>query len=182
MIFTGDNDNLSVLDFVNQTMFIGDAAAPMAGQIMLERFGLADPVERVSDYIFDKGVNLFKDFPVFFSPLHILKKGIVLKNNHLFLLCSFSALIRSSSVSKEMRFFPSSTFFIASIKRLRLAGELSRYSVVSGSRISISTTWLGYVVLIVSINVLSSSLVFSLYVVVILLNIHAARAKSKGWQ
>jgi len=121
MIFTGDDNNLRVLDFVNKPVFIGD-----------------------------------------------MKKSCVLKNNHILLLCSFSALIRSSSVSKEVRFLPSSTFFIASIKRSRLAGELSRYSVVSGSRTSISTTWLGYVVLMVSINALSSSLVFSLYVVVML--------------
>jgi len=51
MIFTGDNNNLSVFDFVNQTMFICDAAAPVAGKTVFKRFRLANSVEGVAHYI-----------------------------------------------------------------------------------------------------------------------------------
>ena len=123
MTFTGGNDNLIVCNPVNQSMFPCNTARPMPCPVALKWLGLACAFEGVANNFNNKGVYLFKNVLVVFFPLTISGESFVLKTNH---SCLFSLS--------------------------RITGLLIRNSVSSCSRISISTTWLGYVVLIVLIK------------------------------
>ena len=159
MTLTGGNDNSIVYDFVNQSMLLCNAARPMPCPVMLERLGFASAFEGVTHYFNYKGVYLLVGSLVVFFPLTVFGESIVFKTNHSCLLSSSAAFIASSRVSKEIRFFPSLTFLIVLSSLSRITGLLIRNSVSSCSRISISTTWSGYVVLIVLIKEFSNSIV-----------------------
>ena len=176
--FAGDNNNLVVQNLVHQPMFISNAAAPMARPIMLEGFGLAESVERVAQYIGNKGIKFLEHIFVCFSPFTVLCKGGFLKSYVQLCAAHSSAHFRASSTLAKVIVFSS---LIALFRCLRLAGVLMRYSVASSSRTSISTIRLGYAVLTESIKALSaSSLVSSLYVVIMLTSVTATAEIGKG--
>ena len=163
MEFAGSNNNLMIQNFINQPVFPGDAARPVSSPIPLERLRLAGSVKGISHYFCYQGTYLVKNLCIIFFPLSIFSESSICKTNHCFAACS-----ACSGVSKVTN-FPSSASLMTFSMCSRLAGVLRRNSVSSCSRTCISTTWSGYVVLIEFINVPSKSLVFSLYVVTILI-------------
>jgi hypothetical protein len=54
MELAGDDEDRPFFNSGNETVFIGDSAGPIAGRVVLERFGLADPPDGVSRYVNDK--------------------------------------------------------------------------------------------------------------------------------
>lgn len=46
MIFTGNDDDLLISDFIDETVFICQAARPVAFEFVFERFGMAYALER----------------------------------------------------------------------------------------------------------------------------------------
>jgi hypothetical protein len=164
MIFAGGNYYMIGKDFINQPMFLGDAAGPKSGQIPFKWFRFAGSVKRIPHYLGNKCIDLINYFFVFFGPLAVFGKsgffktdeepsgkplgifvgkeiyytgGVPPPSNHR--AAHSSAHCRACSmVSKEIRFFPRSTFSTAFSKCSLLAGELRRYSVSSCSRTIIS--------------------------------------------
>ena len=55
-------------DEVDETVFLGQAAGPSAGELVLERFGLADASDRVAQHRFDEAQQAQGRGPVGLDP------------------------------------------------------------------------------------------------------------------
>jgi hypothetical protein len=75
-----DDDTLPVafaFNSVDQPVLTCDASRPEARQIALERFGLANPLERCPARVLNEGVQPFKQLVVMASPIEIVIPAIV---------------------------------------------------------------------------------------------------------
>ena len=70
MIFTGDNNNLRVLDFVNKPMFIGDTAGPVSGKTVFKRFGFANSVKGVAHYVVNQRCYFIKSICIYSASIY----------------------------------------------------------------------------------------------------------------
>ena len=122
VVFTGDDNDVVIKNFVNQPMFSCDTAGPMSGPIPFEQLRLTGSMKRGPQYLGNKRINLLVDFLVFFGPLAIFSKSGIRKTDQ-FSAAHFSALCRASSTVLKVIMLPSSTSCIDLFSRSRLAGE-----------------------------------------------------------
>ena len=64
MVAAGNDNDIVRFDRVNQAMLAVDAPRPRPGQITLERFGFADPLERRSQNLPNQEVDARDQFAV----------------------------------------------------------------------------------------------------------------------
>ena len=57
MIADLHDDQLVVAELINEAVFVGDAARPVAGKVMGEALGLADSASRITRCFFDDAIN-----------------------------------------------------------------------------------------------------------------------------
>lgn len=77
VIAAGNYIKLTVLYFVDKPVRIVNSAAPVATQIMLQRFGFSYSVKRVTLYILDEQVNAFQSFSVLALPVKVVRPSLV---------------------------------------------------------------------------------------------------------
>lgn len=83
---------------VDQSVFLGDTPGPAAGQDIFKRFGLAQPLEWISDYSLYQIQNSNRGVPVRFNPVAEVLPEFQVKNGDPFMFARhpvFLAEIRS---------------------------------------------------------------------------------------
>src|SRR5947209_1331054 len=70
-------DTRLALDRIDDAMFAGDAARPIASKVALQRFRLADTVERRATRAFDQFVDPAKHFYVVIKPVKIVIPSVI---------------------------------------------------------------------------------------------------------
>ena len=60
VITASDDDQVIIIDRVDETMLVVDAARPVAGEIGSESFRLTGPFERSSEALIDQCVDAFE--------------------------------------------------------------------------------------------------------------------------
>ena len=77
VITARNNIKLTVLDFVDKPVCIVDSAAPVATQIVFQRFGFSYSVKRVTLNILDEQVNAFQSFSVLALPVKVIRPSLI---------------------------------------------------------------------------------------------------------
>ena len=127
MTFTTGNKNIILLvNPINKSVFMGNAARPIAGLVELERFGLSNPLIRGSFDAFQKFNNFPEHFLVVNGPIAKVIKSIVIKIERSHFDTSISVVKSSKSFSdSETTSFFFSRFLIALFTRLTYSSRLS---------------------------------------------------------
>ena len=102
-----------LLDLVDDAVFIGDAAGPVAGEGVFEGFGLALADKRHALYVADQQVDPLHDLFIVFLPVEVVLPG-VLRDNQL------------QSTNSRAVPWPASSCMIDSIKRRAFLGLRNR--------------------------------------------------------
>ena len=77
MFTTTVNSDLTVRDFVNETMLLIDASAPKSAQLMSQRFWLADPLVSVAVDISNELIDSLEDRLIRAFPFQIFFPGFI---------------------------------------------------------------------------------------------------------
>jgi hypothetical protein len=72
--------NLSIGDLVDEPVFVGDSSRPVACEIMLERFGLADPGLAVALTVLDEQVDALEYLAVLGLPPQVVLPCVGIPN------------------------------------------------------------------------------------------------------
>jgi hypothetical protein len=68
-------------ELVDESVLIGDTSRPISGEIVLERFGLADSFIAVAHYILNQGVDAPENPPILRLPPEIVLPGVAVPND-----------------------------------------------------------------------------------------------------
>ena len=81
MVFARNDDELFVGGFLNEAMFVRDAARPVAFKFVLERFGFADAVEGRLRGFDNQASNALEQFLVRLSPFVVVVESRLVKGD-----------------------------------------------------------------------------------------------------
>ena len=70
MTFASGDIDVVVIAAVDETVFLGDASAPISGEVVAQGFGLADSFVTVPLDVGEERVHLAGELAVFFAPFH----------------------------------------------------------------------------------------------------------------
>jgi len=114
------NKNYSLSRPVNNAVLVVDAAGPVAGEAVFERFGFAGPCEGISNDLMYQFVDACKHVPVGLLPVEIVLPGVPGKD-------------QLHSASLRVLPPPRSSSAMDSRSRLAFFGTRSRYAVSSSA-------------------------------------------------
>ena len=70
MTFASGDIDVVVIAAVDETVFLGDASAPISGEVVAQGFGLADSFVTIPLDVGEERVHLAGELAVFFDPFH----------------------------------------------------------------------------------------------------------------
>src|SRR4249920_3813566 len=112
------DDEFILTELVDEAVFIGDAARPVAGEVVGEAFGLSDALSRVPRSFLDHAVDALEDRP-FADPGNIVLPSITGE-------ADLHAMSCCGSISSSTAVRPASASAMLRSSRSALAGDRSR--------------------------------------------------------
>jgi hypothetical protein len=81
VVLTGNDDDLLVSDFINESMLIRQAARPIAFEFVFKGFGFTDAVERRLCRFDNDAPDALEKFLIRLRPLTIIIKSCLMKSD-----------------------------------------------------------------------------------------------------